>query len=341
MIRIFVTYRRSDSKSFAHRLYDRLRRVFGRTVFMDVSDIEPGADFPKIIEQRLSSCRVLVVVIGNTWASSADSAGLRRLHAAGDYVRLEVSKGLAGNMLVIPVLVNGAAMPSAVELPDDLKPLATRNAIAIDDDRFETDIVKLVEAIEAVVPPRSRWPRIALAVAGVLAAALAGYWLYGKLDRGEGARLVPGFQLYGSLPEEPGGDGMHYDLAVQVDGRTERVADLVRGIVYTGAARPDLKRLQARQDATALTSELTQYFDEQGIDDSKAIVAKLLRSALTVPVSGSKPGARIRVEVGRYEISAGARAQRDSWFHCQFEIARGPRTFFLAPDSKDCRPASP
>ena len=30
MILLFVSYRRVDSKSFAHRLYDRLRRVFGR-----------------------------------------------------------------------------------------------------------------------------------------------------------------------------------------------------------------------------------------------------------------------------------------------------------------------
>ncbi|HSL69850.1 MAG TPA: hypothetical protein VK864_06380, partial [Longimicrobiales bacterium] len=153
--------------------------------------------------------------------------------------------------------------------------------------------------------------------------------------------LVPGFVLYGSLPEARGGDGMHYDLVVHIDGRTERVQDLIRGIVYTGAKRSDLQRLQARQDTTALTTELTRYFDSQGIEDSKAIVARLVHSALTLPVSGSKPGARIRVEVGRYEVSSGAPAKRDPWFECQFEIARGARTFFLAPSSKDCRSVAP
>jgi TIR domain len=336
VIRLFVSYRRSDSRSFAHRLHDRLRRVFGRVVFMDVSDIEPGADFSEVIEERLKSCRVLVAVIGNTWVNCADTQGKRRLWIDGDYVRLEVAKALAGNILVLPVLVNGTTMPLAPDLPDDLKALAGRNAIPIDDDRFDSDVERLIGAIETVVPRRSRLPRIAASAVAALALAALGYGLYVRLDPGHGLRLVPGPQLYANLPEQTGAAGSRYELLVHADGRTATLGDLTRTIVYTGAGQTALERLQAHQDESTVSAELAEQF--RGIEDGDAIVAKLMHAAVTLPISGSQSDGKLRVEVRRYDESS---TDPEPWIDCEFAVASDAQTFVLAVNSADCHPIAP
>ena len=337
MILLFVSYRRSDSKSFAHRLYDRLRRAYGKSVFMDVSDIDPGEDFPKVIEARLSTCKVLVAVIGNTWLTCTDPSGARRLDAPDDYVRLEVAKALAASdILVLPVLVNGAAMPAAADLPADLRALATRNAIAIDDDRFDTDVVKLLETVNTRVPRRSRLPLLAGAVLLLAAVAGAGVWLYQRLDPGEGVRLVPDVRLYTALPQQAGSVGMRYALQVELDGHRATLPDLTKGIVYTAAERADLDKLQSRQDDAALHREVMQHYKD--VDQPDAIVAELLRSVLLLPVARSKPGARVRVQVNKSPESP---APSTPWFVCEFVLGKGGQTFFLSPGSDGCHPVAP
>ena len=55
MAKIFLSYRREDSRGVAGRIYDRLRGYFGLdSVFFDVDSVPPGADFPEYIESVLS-----------------------------------------------------------------------------------------------------------------------------------------------------------------------------------------------------------------------------------------------------------------------------------------------
>ena len=122
MAKIFLSYRRDDSAGYAGRLYDRLRNRFGRQqVFMDVNAIEVGEDFAHVIEEKIGSCDVLVVLIGKQWLSSTDNEGRRRLENQEDFVRLEIAAALDRNILVIPTLVGGASMPSVQKLPPVLK----------------------------------------------------------------------------------------------------------------------------------------------------------------------------------------------------------------------------
>ena len=127
---IFISYRRDDSAGYAGRLYDRLSAHFGTDqVFMDVAGIELGTDFVTAIEQAVGSCKVLIVVIGDEWLTTTDAAGRRRLDDPHDFVRLETSVALEREIRVVPVLVGGALMPRAEELPPELKSLARRQAI--------------------------------------------------------------------------------------------------------------------------------------------------------------------------------------------------------------------
>jgi hypothetical protein len=56
---IFISYRRDDSSGHAGRLFDCMRGRFGNeSVFMDVTNIQPGIDFTQAFDRALSSCRV-------------------------------------------------------------------------------------------------------------------------------------------------------------------------------------------------------------------------------------------------------------------------------------------
>ncbi|HVO43348.1 MAG TPA: TIR domain-containing protein [Aggregatilineales bacterium] len=155
---IFISYRRDDSSDITGRIYDHLIGYFGKgAVFKDVYSIPYGVDFREHLRGTLKSCRVMLVVIGDRWLTVADSDGKRRLEDPGDFVRAEVETGMHLGMLVIPLLVRGATMPSERDLPGDLKPLAYRNGTPIrNDPDFPTDMDRLIKSI---VEEMKRKPR--------------------------------------------------------------------------------------------------------------------------------------------------------------------------------------
>jgi CHASE2 domain-containing sensor protein len=146
---IFVSYRRADAGKTAWRLFDWLERQFGAEgVFFDREGIEPGEAFPQVLEQQLNECQVLIALIGLRWLSIADDQGNLRLRAAHDYVAHEVATALRRGIRVVPVLVDGATMPAADQLPPALAAFADKQALAIDDAHFATDFERLVDAVE-------------------------------------------------------------------------------------------------------------------------------------------------------------------------------------------------
>jgi hypothetical protein len=148
---VFISYRRQDTPHLAGRLYDRLREHFGQErVFMDVDSIEPGLDFGRVIEGAVSSSAVMLVLIGDKWLTATDPRGRQRLENPDDYVRVEIETGLSRDIRVIPVLVEGAAMPTTEELTGGLAGLARRNALEITHSRFSADAERLISIIERI-----------------------------------------------------------------------------------------------------------------------------------------------------------------------------------------------
>lgn len=148
---IFVSYRRDDTAGHAGRLYDLLRAHFGADqVFMDVDAILPGQDFARVLSESVASCDALLAIIGRTWLTIRNDAGTRRLDDPTDYVRLEIAAALERGIPVVPVLMQGAAMPREVDLPPALAPLARFQALSVSDERFHAEAEDLVRALEAV-----------------------------------------------------------------------------------------------------------------------------------------------------------------------------------------------
>jgi hypothetical protein len=159
--RVFISYRRQESSGLAGRLYDRLAARFGDDqVFMDVDTIALGVDFAEVIAQAVSSCEVLLAVIGPRWLAATDADGRRRLDDPDDLVRLEIAAALERDIRVIPILIEGAAMPRRQQLPEVLAGLARRNALILRHESFRDDAERLLAAVEPILrPPAAPAPR--------------------------------------------------------------------------------------------------------------------------------------------------------------------------------------
>lgn len=150
--RVFISYRRQETSGLAGRLYDRLAARLGDDqVFMDVDTIALGVDFAEVITQAVSTCEVLLAVIGPRWLAATDEDGHRRLDDPDDIVRLEIAAALERDIRVIPVLVEGAAMPRGQQLPEDLVRLARRNALSLRHESFRADADRLLAAIKPIL----------------------------------------------------------------------------------------------------------------------------------------------------------------------------------------------
>ena len=110
-IRVFMSYRRRDSRHFSGRFHDKLIAAFGHdNVFRDIDSIKPGTDFVEVIVDTLQDVDVVVVLIGPEWADGVD--------ATGDFVRLEIGHALESGRPVIPVLIEDTELPEGITTED-------------------------------------------------------------------------------------------------------------------------------------------------------------------------------------------------------------------------------
>jgi len=181
---IFVSYRRKDTAGHAGRLFDRLRDHFGANrVFRDVDRLKPGDDFVEALARAVDSCDVFILVIGRDWVEARNERGERRLDDPQDFIRLEVETALRRKVLVLPVLVEAAAMPETSDLPEDLRPLARRQAIELSEHRWDFDVQQLLSRIEEATGTQRRvrkrvafWTAAAVAALALAAVATSGIW---------------------------------------------------------------------------------------------------------------------------------------------------------------------
>jgi len=145
--RIFVSYRRADTGNQAGWLADRLAGHFGRSqVVRDVDSIQLGNDFADVIAAAVTSCDVLLALIGHQWLAAAPGGD--------DYVRVEIEAALTRGVQVIPVLVDGARMPTAAELPPGLTLLAQRPPLSLGAANPEGDVSRIIQVLDQSIAER-------------------------------------------------------------------------------------------------------------------------------------------------------------------------------------------
>jgi hypothetical protein len=147
----FICYRRADTAASAGRIRDFLLTKFPNRIFMDTADIAPGSDFVEEIERTVGRSHAVIVLIGRKWL---DLDGMRRLGEPGDYVTFEIRTALERGLPTIPILLEGAAMPSENDLPAPIQGLARSQAIEIRHASFGRDVEELAKALYRVLDVR-------------------------------------------------------------------------------------------------------------------------------------------------------------------------------------------
>ncbi len=176
---IFISYRRSDTEGWAGRLSDSLKaHLAGVRIFRDIEEIPPGVDFEEYFTKAVGECDAFIEIIGPGWLTATDASGRRRLDDPNDPTRKEVVTAIRRAIRVIPVLLEGAVMPKSEELPEDLRPLARRNAYPLSDSRWADDTKKLAEILRPIVQPPRGSRRVVLTTLGAVAVIFVGIFLY-------------------------------------------------------------------------------------------------------------------------------------------------------------------
>jgi pterin-4a-carbinolamine dehydratase len=154
---IFISYRRADAAAEAGRLHSTILEDLGKnSVFMDISSIEPGALWPKELEDALNAAQILVVVIGPEWLRISDRFGFRRIDQDDDWVRREIEFALQNDKKILPLLVRRAELPPTNALPPSIRSLTDRQVVEIRDAYWNHDIKLVLEQLKLVTKHSSK-----------------------------------------------------------------------------------------------------------------------------------------------------------------------------------------
>src|SRR5260370_664405 len=157
MSTVFISYRREITAGEARALFNELLGKLGEnSVFMDVDSIALGRDFRGALQKTLESCDLMLVLIGRDWADVKDEEGRPRLHNPGDFVRLEIEAALKRDIVVTPILVQGAHMPAPEQLPAEIRDLVYRNGFELSHNRWESDFAEMTRRLNLDIAKEGR-----------------------------------------------------------------------------------------------------------------------------------------------------------------------------------------
>lgn len=96
-------------------------------VFLDTSDIRSGNDYETLIHRELAGCDLFIPVIGLKWE---ELLRLKRDSGENDIMAREIRAAITFEKPIVPLLVDGAAMPASTALPAAIRELHFKNAIS-------------------------------------------------------------------------------------------------------------------------------------------------------------------------------------------------------------------
>lgn len=150
---IFISYRREHTAAVVGRLHERLAGHFGAgQIVRDVETVEPGDDFGQRIDQVVGASDAFLAIISDRWLLDRNPAGKRPIGVARDWVQREVEVALRRpDVSVIPVLIEGAAMPDEQMLPYSVRSLANLRALPLSQYDWDDQVAQLISALDEVV----------------------------------------------------------------------------------------------------------------------------------------------------------------------------------------------
>ncbi|WP_033354325.1 toll/interleukin-1 receptor domain-containing protein [Kitasatospora aureofaciens] len=154
MPRVFLSFRKADSRWMRDRLHQALADRFGSgEIFKSGGSIPVGADFAEVLRRQAAECELMLVLIGPAWLDARNEDGTRRLDRADDWVRVEIRTALQAGNRVVPVLLGDATMlPGASELPSEIADLAQLQFVRVSETHLADELERLCADMTALLP---------------------------------------------------------------------------------------------------------------------------------------------------------------------------------------------
>ncbi|MBO0916996.1 toll/interleukin-1 receptor domain-containing protein [Streptomyces laculatispora] len=154
MPRIFISFRKADSRWMRDRVYRALSdRLGANEIFKSGQSIPPGADFAEILRRQAAECELMCVLIGPGWLDARGEDGVRLLDRAHDWVRLEIATALRAGNRVVPVLLGDATtLPDASALPAEIAKLARLQFLRVPETHLPDGLAHLGDSVTALLP---------------------------------------------------------------------------------------------------------------------------------------------------------------------------------------------
>jgi len=149
---VFVSYQRVDT-AFAALALGYALRAGGHETFVDTGSIGVGEPYRQVIANAISRSNVVLALIGPGFDT-------RRLYEPTSVVTYEWQRARFHAIAVIPVLVDGAALPTDEQLPSELRWFTRRNALALRRASSSADVEACVTAIPALATAPRRAARV-------------------------------------------------------------------------------------------------------------------------------------------------------------------------------------
>ena len=143
-LKIFISYRRSDTRYIAGWIYDRLKTEFPEDqIFFDVGTIPIGVNFRQYIATILEDAAVVLAIVGDNWGNWTWkwSRLLTLFGSSEDFVKSEIDLALDLGVPIIPVVVDTVVMPRTRDLPHSMAEFASLQAAPVRSGRdFDADM---------------------------------------------------------------------------------------------------------------------------------------------------------------------------------------------------------
>ena len=147
MSRIYLSQREGDAPEWAGRVAEHLRVCFGEDTLAPPAPAEG-------VRGTVAACDGLLVLVGPAWEKGGEP-GSPGLADPKDRVRLEIETALEKGLLVVPVLLAGAALPAPDTLPQSLVPLGRCPAHPISPHQPREDLARLTHRLETALALRA------------------------------------------------------------------------------------------------------------------------------------------------------------------------------------------
>lgn len=147
-MKLFISYRRSDSTHAAHRVRMSLQARFGAdAVFID-REIPAGRRWEDHLEAMLEESTGVVVMVGDEFLrllrKGQTSAG-----DAPDALVWEIATAIRLDKAIYPVLFGSIDMPDPSKLPEEMRDLARYQAVFAREPAFDAAMGVLIKSIAA------------------------------------------------------------------------------------------------------------------------------------------------------------------------------------------------